>query len=659
MSRKVEGNKPIGLISVNAFLDPDNFPLLTTRNSLRIEGKAFFIGSTTAVLTACAPTPSTPVITETPTQQVETSQVEKLISPQNQFWQEFKNINPDSPWALSQEKVFVNQNGEIVYAITPIINETNNKNTPLSLVTINRRGKTELRLATEFVTTLPSTNPETNLDQFKNQDVFGLYFLPENNLEKLKNGEQLNLVSSFNPSDIFYGFVLKNGIRYEDFTQMIANDKTQEELRRIFSENITHQLTRDPNTGELKATEYVINNQQQIVEIKAFLTPSPEPTPTPSPTPEKITLEKTFGLTGDALKAFRGAERAITRAENGGYLVTAKVRNPETGELEERQLTLDPASFNTHPEITNPLGLDTLQAKDADGNPVTLLWLPETHEFRLAYDLLPIVDPSTIGSETPKIIQENLAALPEIPIQDIQNGLAARSVLLAMKRDGYKPFSDGVIERYKNTPPGSKGSSLYFEQKPDGSKVVWLKHRANDKRPVTTNDSAAIVTPYFYKTKIGGNEYYVSSVAWFDPKDPENPKPEEFKVIFGIFFLPDGIAPLNIERFAPDFFTSSLDPYSVDQLMVTRWAGIYGENLNTQNPELALLAQLLQIKGNDASKLESENPNALYFPSAITYIGDLNNGVYGNVIEMPFPQGVIIPPELQLMLFLFEVGVAQ
>jgi hypothetical protein len=372
----------------------------------------------------------------------------------------------------------------------------------------------------------------------------------------------------------------------------------------------------------------------------------PPSTVTPSPTPEPITLANTFGLTGDTLKAFAGAEKHITRAENGDYLVA----------LGERQYTLDPASFDIHPEITNPLGLNTVQAKDADGNPVTLLWLPETHEFRLAYDLKPIVKPSTIGSETPQIIEENLTTIPEISIEDIQNGLAARSVLLAMERDGYKPFIDeeeiyDVIDRYKNTPPGSKGSSLYFEQKPDGSKVVWLKHRADDKRPVTTNDSATIVTPYFYKTKIGGNEYYVSSAAWFDPKDPENPKPEEFKVIFGIFFLPDGIVPLNIERFAPDFFTSSLDPYDVDQLMVIRWAGIYGENLNTQNPEFALLLRLLQIKENDAMKVS-------YMIQALpTAYNEYNWSKDNPIVELYFKGQ--IPYELQLMLFLFEVGVAQ
>lgn len=41
----------------------------------------------------------------------------------------------------------------------------------------------------------------------------------------------------------------------------------------------------------------------------------PPSTVTPSPTPEPITLQKTFGLTGDALKAFSGAEKLIACAE--------------------------------------------------------------------------------------------------------------------------------------------------------------------------------------------------------------------------------------------------------------------------------------------------------------------------------------------------------
>jgi hypothetical protein len=264
---------------------------------------------------------------------------------------------------------------------------------------------------------------------------------------------------------------------------------------------------RRPQTAAPTATPTVYRPPSTVIPTVT------RPPSTVTPSPEPITLAKTFGLTGDALNAFAGAEKLITRAENGDYLVTASVRNPETGKLEQLQLTLDPTSFDIHPEITNPLGLDTLQAKDADGNPVTLLWLPETHEFRLAYNLLPIVDLNTIGTEKPKAIKENLSAIPEIPIQDIQNGLAARSVLLAMERDGYKPFSDGVIERYKNTPPGSKGSSLYFEQQPDGSKVVWLKHRADDKLPITLNDSATKITPYFFRTRIGEQTYDIAALA--------------------------------------------------------------------------------------------------------------------------------------------------
>ncbi len=441
---------------------------------------------------------------------------------------------------------------------------------------------------------------------------------------------------------------------------------------------------RGPQTAAPTATPTVYRPPSTVYPPPSTVTPSPEP----------ITLQKTFGLTGDALKAFAGAEQYITRAKDGSYLVTAQVRNPETGKLEQIQLTLDPASFNTHPEITNSLGLytvdgylpkqdylklistptpaptaeststpDTLastptpeKTPTTENIKATLIWLPETHEFRLAYDLKPIVNPSTIGTETPQIIQENLASIPEIPMEDIQNGLAARSVLLAMERDGYKPFSDGVIERYKNTPPGSKGSSLYFEQQPDGSKVVWLKHRADDKLPITLNDSATKITPYFFRTRIGEQTYDIAALAWFDPKDPENPKPEEFKVIFAAPFSIGGGRNYTLEDFTTTNAFSSKKP------LLIKWAGIYGENLNPQNPEFALLAQLLQIKGND--------PGDLIFPG---YGNKLRDDFKNEFAQLSSEKGkdvreILImwngefqplDPNHQRMLFLFEVGVAR
>jgi hypothetical protein len=91
--------------------------------------------------------------------------------------------------------------------------------------------------------------------------------------------------------------------------------------------------------------------------------------------------------------------------------------------------------------------------------------------------------------------------------------------------------------------------------------------------------------------------------------------------------------------------------------MVIRWAGIYGENLNTQNPEFALLAQLLQIKGNDPLDIPSEeNGEYRYSISEIIKgnINTFNSKIGAEIIDFyPFHS------KLQLMMFLFEVGVAQ
>ncbi|MCX7608337.1 MAG: hypothetical protein N2049_03855, partial [Anaerolineales bacterium] len=85
-----------------------------------------------------------------------------------------------------------------------------------------------------------------------------------------------------------------------------------------------------------------------------------------------------------------------------------------------------------------------------------------------------------------------------------------------------------------------------------------------------------------------------------------------------------------------------------------------GKPLDPNSPNLveSLLSQLLAIEGNDASKLEYQNNNLFYLQVAIPQgIRDL--GILGNILEMPVPIGLALPPELQQMLFIFEVGVAR
>ncbi|MCX7753847.1 MAG: hypothetical protein N2117_01195, partial [Anaerolineales bacterium] len=98
-------------------------------------------------------------------------------------------------------------------------------------------------------------------------------------------------------------------------------------------------------------------------------TPSPTPTETPTPpptatpTPERITLTGTFGLSPEMAQKFMGALAHIRRSEDGqNFLVTAKMRDPQTGELVPVEFVLEPGSFSDNPDIKNPLSPLTVRA---------------------------------------------------------------------------------------------------------------------------------------------------------------------------------------------------------------------------------------------------------------------------------------------------------
>jgi hypothetical protein len=251
----------------------------------------------------------------------------------------------------------------------------------------------------------------------------------------------------------------------------------------------------------------------------------PPSTVTPSPTPEPITLANTFGLTGDALKAFAGAEKLITRAENGDYLVTAQVRNQETGELEEVQLTLDPDSFDIHPEITNPLGLYTLQAQDADGNPLTLLWLPETHEFRLAIENWQPTYSGVGNSDTLPFNREAATSMPNFTIEDIQSGYFTRNILYQISRriengenlkDILNVDPETLIKNYQD----GKTFRLHFDYD-NGVKKAFLR---SDTNPIVDNYQGRNLKGfggYLFSFELDGQRLVGTVAALFNPQPDE------------------------------------------------------------------------------------------------------------------------------------------
>ncbi|MEM2119353.1 MAG: hypothetical protein QW840_04445, partial [Candidatus Bathyarchaeia archaeon] len=134
--------------------------------------------------------------------------------------------------------------------------------------------------------------------------------------------------------------------------------------------------------------------------------------------------------------------------------------------------------------------------------------------------------------------------------------------------------------------------------------------------------------------------YSAFYIANFDPIDPKNPDPNDlsnWKFFLSIPFNENVLWEKSFSAKAP------LVPYIL----------LYGDEKYQQNHPL--LAQLLSIEGNDASRMEWEGQGYSDLAVNINYwINQVNS-----VIETPFPPSDRIPIKLQQMLFPFEVGVAQ
>jgi hypothetical protein len=364
----------------------------------------------------------------------------------------------------------------------------------------------------------------------------------------------------------------------------------------------------------------------------------PPSTVTPSPTPEPITLANTFGLTGDALNAFSGAEKYITRAENGDYLVTAKVRNQKTGELEEVQYALDPASFDIHPEITNPLGLDTVQAKDADGNPVTLLWLPETHEFRPAIENWQPAYNGVGTSDTLNFNLEAAASMPNFTIEDVQSGYFTRNILYQISRqiengenlkDILNVDPETLIKNYQD----GKTFRLHFDYD-NGVKKAYLR---SDVNPITGNYQGNNLKGFdgrLFSFELDGQRLVGTVVALFNPQPNEIKGKTPEQIVSDLknwLFVPiipvihDFQKPVTTELFNADLQTTS--DYT------TGLAGYFSAffKQHPYDPYLYLYAT------ND--NLDPNDPNTIVFNPELVEVPDPKN-----------PKKTIMVPKGQLSL---------
>ncbi len=262
------------------------------------------------------------------------------------------------------------------------------------------------------------------------------------------------------------------------------------------------------------------------------------------------------------------------------------------------------------------------------------------------------------------MIEENLDALPLIPIEDIQNGLAVQSVLLAMQESAYQPFSE-------NTRLGE--NRLHFELKNNGLKTAELLSLANLDLKLDVNHHPIKVTPFLFKSRLNGQEVTVSSIAILNPANHENWSPDEFIVTFEINY-PE----IETQSFAKFFKKGShflinsiylyatnpnLDPNDPNTIVIPNSG-------NPENPTLLDARDPLPISSSPNSlSIPGNSPGDLIFPR-------YNNKLIDDFESMNFLFYHLLNPvreiliawdnipqpfdsNVQKYLLIFEVGVAQ
>ncbi|MCX7979355.1 MAG: hypothetical protein N2578_10175, partial [Bdellovibrionaceae bacterium] len=367
------------------------------------------------------------------------------------------------------------------------------------------------------------------------------------------------------------------------------------------------------------------------------------PTETPTPTPTLSAPREFADAVENNLIWYDQA--------SGSFLVRANLRAPD-GSLTEQTFTLVENTFSLNEDIKNPLAPKTVKALDEKGAEYTLIWTGS--EFRVAYEFPTLFE--GVGTENPTLNQENLEQVPFIPIEDIQSGLAAQSVLLAMQQDGYQPFGEEAAKAYADL----GGYSLLFELK-NGYKTADLKSWVNWTRSADyPNNGKGInyenlsmkFSPYWMRTEINGKTYDVPAIVLFNPQDPKNPSPDEFLVVFGVPHA------AKIISLSSDYDITSY--YALYNTGVPSRIHLFaqradGKPLDPNSPNLveSLLSQLLAIEGNDASEIAWAGQGYSDLAVNINYwINQLNQDK--TIVETPIPPSDALPPQLQKMFLLVE-----
>ncbi len=405
-------------------------------------------------------------------------------------------------------------------------------------------------------------------------------------------------------------------------------------------------------------------------EHRPLNTATPTVAPTATPLPRPIAFDPAF--TSGLIRY---------DPESGQWLVSA-VQTVDGGR-ETVELALLPDSFSTYDDLRehNPLAPYTVRALDQNGQEVTLLWNPDTAEFRVVPNFQELY--TGVNTNNPQLNEEALANLPTLTIEDVQSGDAARFILsyILERMDKGESLADILYmdpDAVRQNWHDLGGNSLLFEILPDGTRIANLKAKGNDQsaQDFRYDNAAMKVLPFAVNIEINGQNYLGFYIAIFDPVDPQNPDPNNLSNWKFLLSIPSAVGEyIDIRDSSRDFASwfgenfrqnnpsypyivlfatnPDLDPNDPENIVIRL-------HLNPDDPNSpavilprdSIYAQLSSIPGNDARiprRRDNEFNLQVNINGRIVQLDSQNN-----IIEVPIPQNDRLPPELQLITPSFE-----
>jgi GH35 family endo-1,4-beta-xylanase len=257
---------------------------------------------------------------------------QRLNQANTSFFQEFKKRNPQNPWQLGETVALGVDN--VDYALTTVVGQ--NGEPILGVVShLDKDGKPQSGFAIDFVTTIPSNDG--------GRAFGGIYPLKPEISQSLLEGKTVTIDPKKDTQGPIFGFVLRQGKNWQDFSVAMNKATTEEQRKEVFSDYVEFVYVREQKDGNnylFPVNELSPYEQNQLVSyalptatpdtIELTPTPTTTPTPQPPPTPEPTPIP--------------------TIEVNGLQLPDPRITNPELFDLKKKEAPI-PQFVNAMQEI--------------------------------------------------------------------------------------------------------------------------------------------------------------------------------------------------------------------------------------------------------------------------------------------------------------------